>query len=422
MSINGSTELNLINTAANSGTITLPLASSTPGRVLNFKDSQGTFGTNTVTLQCSGSDTFEDGATNKVLREVYGSIQIVASGTKWYILNGTQVNTLQTSTLNVQAISSFSVSTINSQISSLSFIDNRNSTNSLYAFISSVSIQAVSTNFLTYNNYIISGTRVGYSNVLNRRFFSPLSIPGLALWFDASDMSTVITSASNVRQWLDKSLNKNHSQVLTTNFPNVSSFGSVNLSSIAFRQGASQPFVIPINDSFENTIEPYILALVCKPNSNDTRRRGVFGKNVSYGWNPSIFFYPPYTLQFANATAGTQNLNSFAGNPVQMITSHKSNSNNTSVICYQNGNLIGNISIIASNPFNRNGSPYYIGSALLSGPTGDYYDGEIGELLFYNKSNTTNFERQQIEGYLAWKWGTQSLLPANHPFKNAPPQ
>jgi hypothetical protein len=42
------------------------------------------------------------------------------------------------------------------------------------------------------------------------------------------------------------------------------------------------------------------------------------------------------------------------------------------------------------------------------------------EILVYNRVLTT-FQRQYIEGYLAWKWGIQSTLPAGHPYKNAPP-
>jgi hypothetical protein len=34
---------------------------------------------------------------------------------------------------------------------------------------------------------------------------------------------------------------------------------------------------------------------------------------------------------------------------------------------------------------------------------------------------TTLEQDQQIEGYLAWKWGLQSSLPADHPFRNNAP-
>jgi autotransporter-associated beta strand protein len=42
-----------------------------------------------------------------------------------------------------------------------------------------------------------------------------------------------------------------------------------------------------------------------------------------------------------------------------------------------------------------------------------------GEFVVTNSSDTS--ERQLLEGYMAWKWGTQALLPSNHPYKNAPP-
>lgn len=48
------------------------------------------------------------------------------------------------------------------------------------------------------------------------------------------------------------------------------------------------------------------------------------------------------------------------------------------------------------------------------------WTGQTGELLLYKSSlSVTNY--QLVEGYLAWKWGTQSLLPAAHPYKSAAP-
>ena len=31
-------------------------------------------------------------------------------------------------------------------------------------------------------------------------------------------------------------------------------------------------------------------------------------------------------------------------------------------------------------------------------------------------------DRQKLEGYLAWKWGTQAALPGGHPYKSAAPE
>ena len=42
------------------------------------------------------------------------------------------------------------------------------------------------------------------------------------------------------------------------------------------------------------------------------------------------------------------------------------------------------------------------------------------EAIVYNAVFTT-LQRQQVEGYLAWKWGLQGSLDASNPYKNAPP-
>lgn len=47
-------------------------------------------------------------------------------------------------------------------------------------------------------------------------------------------------------------------------------------------------------------------------------------------------------------------------------------------------------------------------------------DGTIGELLMYT-GNSTDSEVEKIEGYLAWKWGLQGSLPASHPYKSQKP-
>ena len=49
-----------------------------------------------------------------------------------------------------------------------------------------------------------------------------------------------------------------------------------------------------------------------------------------------------------------------------------------------------------------------------------HMNGTISEVLIYNAVLTTT-KRQEIEGYLAWKWGIQTSLPTIHPYKSAAP-
>jgi hypothetical protein len=47
----------------------------------------------------------------------------------------------------------------------------------------------------------------------------------------------------------------------------------------------------------------------------------------------------------------------------------------------------------------------------------EFYFGYIAEVLVFSKALTVA-DRQRIEGWLAWKWGLQSQLPALHPYSN----
>jgi hypothetical protein len=58
-----------------------------------------------------------------------------------------------------------------------------------------------------------------------------------------------------------------------------------------------------------------------------------------------------------------------------------------------------------------------------TGILGDFLNGNVSYLqehLVFTRV-LTNAERQRVEGYLAWKWGTTAKLPADHPYKSAAP-
>jgi hypothetical protein len=48
------------------------------------------------------------------------------------------------------------------------------------------------------------------------------------------------------------------------------------------------------------------------------------------------------------------------------------------------------------------------------------WGGKFCEFMMYSNV-LAPFDRQKVEGYLAWKWGLQSNLPTTHPFKSAAP-
>ena len=180
MSLNSNTELALINTTTNSGTITLPSAITVPGRVISFKDSAGNFLTNNFTLICDGSDTFEDGTTQKVFNESFGSIQVVASGTKWFILSGVKQNMMTISSLITSTISTRNIFTNNAVGSTLSFFNI--STNNITGF------NLLGTTTLSTQQIFCSSLQIGPTDAI-------LDILGP---IRTQDMSTITCQASTI--------------------------------------------------------------------------------------------------------------------------------------------------------------------------------------------------------------------------------
>jgi hypothetical protein len=68
-----------------------------------------------------------------------------------------------------------------------------------------------------------------------------------------------------------------------------------------------------------------------------------------------------------------------------------------------------------TNTFGVNNTPTF-GKGLAA----QYTNGWVAEVLFSNANDGTS-PRQQIEGYLAHKWGLMGNLPVGHPYKSSPP-
>jgi hypothetical protein len=83
--------------------------------------------------------------------------------------------------------------------------------------------------------------------------------------------------------------------------------------------------------------------------------------------------------------------------------------NGTNIIQYLNG---------TSNSSGSTNLPFS-GAGTTSIGINNWF-GTINEIVVYNTSLTI-LQRQQIEGYLAWKWGLQSKLPSSHPYSLFPP-
>lgn len=149
--ISSFTSMSLVNTVRNPGIINLPKASLIGGRHINFKDMLGSFKRNTLTLQCSDSDIFEDGTAIKTLKETYGTIELVSNNSIWYIISGTQINMLTANTVTASTINTSYLSTSTASISTLTLLDGTGSR----------VVLSQRAGFLFINNSIIGNTFQG---------------------------------------------------------------------------------------------------------------------------------------------------------------------------------------------------------------------------------------------------------------------
>lgn len=106
------TDVYLVNTTAQSGTIVLPSTQTSQGFFLTFKDSLGTFQQSTITFQTiHSSQTFEDGSQMKTFNDTYGSYTFTSDTNKWYIVGGSYMNSAVISSLNTNLINFTNAST-----------------------------------------------------------------------------------------------------------------------------------------------------------------------------------------------------------------------------------------------------------------------------------------------------------------------
>jgi hypothetical protein len=90
---------------------------------------------------------------------------------------------------------------------------------------------------------------------------------------------------------------------------------------------------------------------------------------------------------------------------------------NNNFYIYRNG---VQISITSSYSWTPPASVVFLLGARIDLGVGNRLNGSIAEAVVYTTQlNTTN--RQEVEGYLAWKWGLQTQLPGIHPYRNSAP-
>jgi hypothetical protein len=361
--IQQSTELNLINTSVRSGTIDLPPVSSLLGRILTFKDSQGTWGQSSFTLSTVGLfDKFEDGTNLKTFQNLWGATTLYAgTNNRWYILGGTQ----------------FAYGT----------------TNELFTTFSQS--QSIETNLATSENIYLQNSASNFQ-INSKPFFSPSMLADVRLWIDALSPETIDLSGDEVINITDKSGSGNN---LSNGFSftyNVEKFNGIYPSFFnrlgSALLGANETFICP---------QPFTFCVVGEAlPTNDLRT--FFDRYNSIGVSVSSRVHSADSQIYMEAGTTVTSSNQSTSVPFIFIGNFNSNASQG----FYNGiqTLYGNVgtnslSSIAIGNFNTSNRRYR---------------GYIAEMIFVGGVMNIQ-DRINMEGYFAYKWGLTELLPSDHP-------
>lgn len=267
--------------------------------------------------------------------------------------------------------------------------------------------------------------------------FDPRSISGCVLWLDGADPNAtgvLPSNGSTISTWTDKSVYGNNATLsVLQGTPSAPTFStSISPGSVAF-DGTSQLLGVSnlTADSSANTGESGFAVVNLTNYTNVNTIFGAIAKSgQTYNTAGRQFRLDAGTIrtnrQASTTLLTTSSSPSFSNSTTYLVefvnTNFNNNSSGTATLThYQNGTLLGTFTYTTSSTTNnyQTGLTTSIGGRGLTATTySEYSAGNFMELLLYN-SGVTQADRQLIEGYLAWKWGLQSSLPATHPYRSS---
>lgn len=253
-----------------------------------------------------------------------------------------------------------------------------------------------------------------------RRLWTPTVLgSALSLWLDANDLSTITLNGSTVSQWSDKSGNGRHATQATA--AAQPGYGATALSGkpALTWTGFNGIFLDTAAWSLAPDRKYATVAVASSPSWGGGNRFGRIW--VSRSGYPQGYLGQGEPAGSALAIGGTM-----------LTTAVVTGVSGANVVSHSFGTsgLAANAFDIAVNggtPVSLTGNTGALGTAgvrvgadLTVTGGGNTWDGQIGEIVIVSGDLSVT-DRRRLEGYLAWKWGLTSKLPANHPYKNIPP-
>ena len=267
--------------------------------------------------------------------------------------------------------------------------------------------------------------------VITRRLLTPDKMPGIniATWFDAMESSSVILDGTTVSQWRDISGNNRHvTQAIKANQPTYTPDGLNGKPALSF-DGADWLFNANPGALLRN-VTGCTVAAVMNYTDFTVQRIPIAAMNgTGAGVRLSTILQAAGTLNIAARRLDTE--------VALIVPTPPTYTNGTNVIQvgvarYSAGALDqfvnGAAAGTGSFPSSGNSSDTDSATLVIGGTSTDdgatvnlnQMLGFVSEVLITNTALSTT-DRQQLEGYFAWRRELQANLVNNHPFKFSPP-
>jgi hypothetical protein len=277
-----------------------------------------------------------------------------------------------------------------------------------------------------------------------RTLWTPAALSSY-LWLDAADAGTVTTVSGYVSAWSDKSGNSRGFAQSTAGYrPAYQSNDQNGLNTIHFdgtddylySSSASSIWAFLHGTTASNVFLVYKAGVVADPELmyvlyGTTATAAASGTYVGHDTRSSVprdnvlaVLLSDFTYGYAlNATgnnaaiANSYNILNVVNNLSNTTTANKAKISSNGNTFITNNTTTGAL----GSGVNPKHTMYLGTSENASSVKVSFLNGNICEMLVFN-SELSSANRSLVEGYLAWKWGTQSLLPSDHTYKNSPPR
>ena len=233
----------------------------------------------------------------------------------------------------------------------------------------------------------------------------------LALWLDAEDASTITLNGGNISQWNDKSGNGRHvAQGTATLQPAYIPTATNNKPAVRFDGTDDVVNAVSPSNWWLSAIGAGAFSLFHLFRSSNSGY-GISVNNLNGTGGVPRLYMLANSLSYNTLTTLLNNSPSYSLGSVAFIQFSHDGIETPAVRMNAGTELTATQAAVA--PAVGNFSFPFLISGLP--PPGD--SSEIVVIA----GNLSSLDRQKMEGYLAWKWGLEANLPADHPYKNTPP-